>query len=135
MTPLLVTGTIVGGERTSAQLRATGYRVSTYAPKVASAFATGLRDTVRFHASGRPGPRVITGEYWESIRGRRVKIPDGWAAEAYSDAPQSSRLEYGFVGVDSLGRDYNQPPYPHFAPAIADAEEPFYAAVARLVVV
>lgn len=28
------------------------------------------------------------------------------------------RLEFGFTGVDSLGRAYNQPPYPYLRPAL-----------------
>ncbi|MGV9878670.1 hypothetical protein [Streptomyces sp. NPDC003006] len=28
------------------------------------------------------------------------------------------RLEFGFVGVDSLGRHYNQRPFPHLRPAV-----------------
>lgn len=33
-------------------------------------------------------------------------------------APQGRRLEFGFTGTDRLGRHYNQPPYPHVAPAL-----------------
>lgn len=36
-----------------------------------------------------------------------------------STAEQSHRLEYGFTGVDSLGRSDHQPPRPHFRPALA----------------
>jgi hypothetical protein len=34
-----------------------------------------------------------------------------------TDAPQSDRLEYGFTGVDSLGRSYRQTPRAHRRPA------------------
>jgi hypothetical protein len=34
-----------------------------------------------------------------------------------SDLPYSFRLEFGFVGVDSLGRHYNQAAQPHLRPA------------------
>ncbi|MEV0446303.1 hypothetical protein AB0I46_46175, partial [Streptomyces spectabilis] len=40
-------------------------------------------------------------------------------AEVGTNAPQGRRLEFGFVGVDSLGRHYNQPPFPHLGPAVA----------------
>lgn len=29
-------------------------------------------------------------------------------------APYARRIELGFTGTDSLGRNYNQPPYPYF---------------------
>jgi hypothetical protein len=31
----------------------------------------------------------------------------------------NARREYGFVGLDSLGRQYSDPPQPHFRPAAA----------------
>jgi hypothetical protein len=43
------------------------------------------------------------------------------------------RLEFGFVGVDSIGRHYNQPPFPHFRPA-EDEVAPIYIAEMRTAV-
>jgi len=83
---------------------------------VASVRVAGLRGLalVKKNASGRPGPRVPTGDYRRSIN---VRFSDGGArAEIGTAAVQGHRLEYGFVGPDSLGRVYNQPPYPHFRP-------------------
>lgn len=42
-----------------------------------------------------------------------------------SDQPYGRRLEHGFVGTDSLGREYNQAPQPHVRPA-ADAIDNLY---------
>lgn len=70
------------------------------------------------NASGRPGPRVITGQYrasWQAEVHRAGPIVVG---EVGTRAPQARRLEFGFVGVDSLGRHYSQPPYPHLGPAV-----------------
>ncbi|MDX3758165.1 hypothetical protein [Streptomyces mirabilis] len=48
----------------------------------------------------------------------KVTVAGGQAtAVVFTDAPQQRRLEYGFVGVDRLGRQYRQPPYPHIEPA------------------
>lgn len=76
------------------------------------------------HASGRPGPNIVTGEYLNSIR-QEVKRggfklfggPSQVTGRVWTDAPQASRLEHGFVGTDSLGRNYTQPPFPHWRPA------------------
>jgi hypothetical protein len=42
-----------------------------------------------------------------------------------TDRAQANRLERGFVGTDSIGRTYDQPPYPHHGPAV-DVIEPLY---------
>lgn len=34
----------------------------------------------------------------------------------FSDHPAARRLEFGFIGVDSLGRHYAQMPRPHWTP-------------------
>lgn len=64
-----------------------------------------------------------TGTYKRSIhmeseiKGQEVRVMIG------SDAPQTMRLEFGFVGLDKLGRRYNQPPQPHFRPGIEGNQE------------
>lgn len=84
-----------------------------------------LQGRVRAHASGRPGPRVQTGDYRRGIR-LQTGVTIGVAGAAvpfatvYSTSPQGQRLENGFVGVDSLGRHYQQPAFPHFAPGLAE---------------
>ncbi|WP_367046149.1 hypothetical protein [Streptomyces sp. Je 1-332] len=73
---------------------------------------------VQRNASGRPGPRVVTGKYrasWQSEVHRAGPVIVGAVG---TDAPQGRRLEFGFVGVDSLGRHYNQPPFPHLGLAV-----------------
>lgn len=92
-----------------------------------------LQGRVKARAAGRPGPRMRTGDYNRSI-GLAVGTPDGnptaWVG---TNAPQGRRLEYGFVGVDALGRHFDQPPYPHFGPALAESEPRFLAAIDRVI--
>lgn len=73
---------------------------------------------IRGNASGRPGPNVITGAYRNSWRAETRSIPHGAVCTLGTDLPYGRRLEYGFVGADSLGRMYNQPPFPHVQPAL-----------------
>ncbi|MFF6903511.1 HK97 gp10 family phage protein [Streptomyces hydrogenans] len=73
---------------------------------------------IRANASGRPGPNVITGRYRSSWTATGRLIPYGAECTITTDRSQDYRLEFGFVGVDSLGRRYNQPPFPHVGPAI-----------------
>lgn len=77
-----------------------------------------LRTRVMAKASGRPGPNVITGDYRRSISMQVEEAPARVSVIVGTNAPQGRRLEFGFHGADSLGRYYNQPPYPHFGPAI-----------------
>jgi hypothetical protein len=97
-----------------------------------------LQRQIKANASGRPGPRVQTGDYRRSIRvkfgttsrlsGERGAI----SATVGTDNPQGRRLEHGFMGMtDSLGRLFHQPPYPHFGPAFDFIAPQFEAAVAN----
>lgn len=85
-----------------------------------------LVQLVKQNASGRPGPNIITGEYRSSIR---VVERGRYTVAAGTNAPQAMRLEYGFVGVDSLGRSYDQPAFPHWAPAKAQLAPQYTAAM------
>lgn len=76
-----------------------------------------LRTRVMAKASGRPGPNAPTGDYRRSITLEIVRGTFSISAVVGTNKPQGRRLEYGFVGVDSAGRHYDQPPYPHFLPA------------------
>lgn len=86
--------------------------------------ATLGRQMIRNNASGRPGPMVRSAvnnyrDSWESIP---RALPHGGMATLGTKKPQGRRLEFGFVGPDSLGRIYNQPPFPHVGPAIPAME-------------
>ncbi|MFJ1900535.1 HK97 gp10 family phage protein [Streptomyces sp. NPDC088115] len=76
------------------------------------------RARIRGNASGRPGPNVITGAYRNSWETQACRLPYGAQCTIGTNAPQGRRLEFGFVGPDSLGRVYNQPPFAHVGPAI-----------------
>jgi hypothetical protein len=88
---------------------------------------------VKAAASGRPGPNVITGDYRRSITLEMGMVDGMPSAIVGTAAPQGRRLEYGFVGADSLGRYYNQPPFPHFDPPLAQIIEELTSALAELV--
>lgn len=80
-----------------------------------------LRDMLVQASSGRPGPDVETGAYNAAYQ----VTTDGTTVRAGNPSPQSDRLEYGFVGEDSLGRHYFQQPFPHFRPTF-DRAAPMY---------
>ncbi|MDX2658362.1 hypothetical protein PV402_39950 [Streptomyces scabiei] len=74
---------------------------------------------IRGFASGRPGPNVINDDYrgsWKPAPVRR--LPYGAMCTLGTRRPQGRRLEFGFVGVDSIGRHYDQKPFPHVQPAL-----------------
>ncbi|MFE1452007.1 hypothetical protein [Streptomyces olivaceoviridis] len=73
---------------------------------------------IRGNASGRPGPNVITGAYRNSWRPEMHGLPYGAACTIGTELPYGRRLEFGFTGTDSLGRYYDQPPFPHVQPAL-----------------
>lgn len=80
---------------------------------------TRIKANASLPASGPPGPRAITGDYRASWNTQpQEHSRDQVAYRVGTDRPQGRRLEFGFVGADALGRVYNQPPYPHVAPAV-----------------
>lgn len=85
---------------------------------------------IKANASGRPGPRIVTGDYNRSWNLRMSKHSRGVEADAGTNKVQGPRLEFGFVGADSLGRHYNQPPYPHARPAFDLVAPMYYSALA-----
>lgn len=81
---------------------------------------------IRKNAKGAPGPEVRTGQYRRSWRISRLNEQDSRRLVSFTvvtNHPAAYRLEYGFVGTDSLGRHYNQAPRPHIRPAIAVTKE------------
>lgn len=84
-----------------------------------------LRTRCVDHAHGRPGPERITGEYIASIGIRGPAVG--------TDDPRGKRLEFGFHQKDSSGRQYDQPPFPHFGPAIDEVRPLFFASIERMV--
>ena len=77
-----------------------------------------LQQRINLSEDGPPGVRFITGQYYRSWeRGVLYRGTDHPAMYLGTNEPRARRLEYGFTGTDSLGRHYNQPPYPHAGPA------------------
>lgn len=75
-----------------------------------------LLKEIQVHASGSPGPNIQTGSYRASWFKVDMGVFRGWKVATF--APQAARLEYGFTGTDSLGRNYAQPARPHVRPAM-----------------
>ena len=97
--------------------------------------ATLVKDSTQANASHRPGPELETSDYrdsWRTGESRYEKDRDEAGGEVvttsvYTEEPQGHRLEWGFVGTDSKGRQVNSPPYAHLGPAI-DAVRPTFEA-------
>lgn len=75
---------------------------------------------VKGKASGRPGPRNVTGDFRRTIVGDWEASGKSVFGQIGSNAAQAARLELGFIGVDVLGRRYNQPPYPYLGPSVPE---------------
>jgi hypothetical protein len=100
-------------------------RLEHAAVKIGPAIQRGVRHTgelgvarIRGNASGRPGPNVITGAYRNSWRPETKSLPYGAICTIGTDLPYGRRLEFGFMGTDSLGRSFHQPPFAHVQPAL-----------------
>lgn len=88
----------------------------------------------RGHIPGTgPGPNARTGNYRRSIQVTEETVNGVPRAIVHTNAPQARRLEYGFRGTDSRGRTFNQPPYPHWEPAMDQVEPDFRKELRRAV--
>lgn len=121
----------VGARETARAFELSAATADERAAKVVRRHGLLLVTRIKGRASGRPGPRVITGDYRRSWTLETGTRGGAQAAIAGTNAPQGARLENGFVGVDSLGRHYDQPPFPHVRPAVAETEPGFLADLAR----
>jgi len=92
-----------------------------------------LKTKIQARASGRPGPNAPTGDYRRSWGLEFFPSAKSPSVLVGTNKPQGRRLEYGFTGADSLGRVYNQPPYPHVAPAFDEVEKLFYKDLLKIV--
>lgn len=79
-------------------------------------------------AESPQGPRLVTGDYNRSIYLRH----GAFSAEVGTNKPQGRRLEFGFTDTDSLGRSFDQQPYPHFGPAVDEISPLFLASLAKV---
>lgn len=91
-----------------------------------------LKSKQRGHIPGTgPGPNVATGNYRRSIQVTHTREGTQHTSIIHTNAPQARRLEYGFRGQDSLGRTFNQPPYPHWQPVVQEQTEFLRQEIAR----
>ncbi|MFI1161363.1 HK97 gp10 family phage protein [Streptomyces sioyaensis] len=105
-------------EELAARLEAAAHRIGHAVTHGVEHAAELGRAQIKGHASGRPGPNVITGQYRSSWQIETRHLPYGAQCTIGTEEPYGRRLEFGFVGADSLGRVYNQPPFPHVQPSL-----------------
>ena len=111
----MITMTMTGADVVQGKIRNFVKYSQEDAEKITQEYGKVFQQAVKRNASGPPGPNVVTGQYVGSIQ---PFSEDQYTAGAETSAPQAARLEFGFVGVDALGRHYAQPPFPHWRPAI-----------------
>lgn len=120
-----------GDHRMLAGLRNYEHSADGAARKVAQALAMLTERHAKRLVTGPPRPPRASGDGGSpgliSGRLRRSIITDRHghlgAHRYYVDVaphtPYGRRLELGFTGTDSIGRHYNQPPYPYMRPTLA----------------
>jgi phage gpG-like protein len=81
--------------------------------------------TIPSKALRRAGqPIWDTGNLGRSITSQPVETtPSKAVVHVGTDVEYARRVEYGFSGMDSLGRRYNQPPNPYMRPAFDSKQE------------
>lgn len=103
----------------TAALARVGDRVAAEMRAAVAEIAADVEKAAKQGASGRPGPEVVTGTLRRSITHDPI-TPwglGGWQTRIGPTVIYGRRIELGFHGTDSRGRQYNQPGYPYFSPA------------------
>lgn len=127
--------TVVGADalQAAAEVALVGLKART--TQAVRDFSSMLVERIQTAASGRPGPNIVSGNLYGSMTiDRTIGDADGWgAATVGTEVPYSRRLELGFYGTDSLGRHYNQGPFPFFSRAIEGSVDEFLTVMQRAV--
>lgn len=131
MAEMRTSRTVVGAFAVAAEFDGLAAGASLKATGVVRHYGQLLQTKVKARASGRPGPRAITGDYRRSISLEfGLNTAGTYSAEVGTNLPQGRRLEWGFWDqTDALGRHFFQPPFPHFEPAMDEIEPLFVAAL------
>ena len=88
-----------------------------------------------FEAEAKTLCPVDTGRLRDSIATTLVvDEPDQQIAKVAPDTPYARRIEYGFVGPDSLGRQYHQAAQPYMRPAFDVRKDDAAAAIKESIV-
>jgi hypothetical protein len=116
----------------AAQLQGRAAAVLPSAVSVVRHYAMLMETQIKANASGRPGPNAPTGDYRRSWTHEVHTGADAVLAIVGTSKPQGRRLEYGYVGPDSLGRVFDQPPYAHVGPAMETVRPLFVEALGRI---
>jgi hypothetical protein len=109
----------------AAEMEGAGIRASAKSIAITRHYGMLLATRIKANASGRPGPRAVSGDYRRSWTTTFAVGVGGATSTVGTNKPQARRLEFGFVGADRIGRVFNQPPYPHVGPAF-DQTAPEY---------
>ena len=121
----MINARVVGADLIASNLSTAAAKSGVTCKAVVRKYGALLQTRIKANASGRPGPNAPTGDYRRSWNTRYSEGRGTAMASVGTNMPQGRRLEHGFVGADSLGRVYNQPPYPHVGPAV-QAIEPLF---------
>lgn len=151
--------TVGGAQSLATALANAAARTPVLMAAVVEKSAADLTALTQQNASGRPGPNAPTGDYRGSWRVEEVEAASAGGAapgtaatfvrsagslrsklyggttvsrSVGTDRAQARRLEYGFVGADSLGRVYDQAPLPHHGPAVDVIEPAFHLAMEKV---
>lgn len=66
-------------------------------------------------------PNIVTGTLRRSIRSTPiVRLAGGYTSTVGPTTEYGRRVELGFKGTDSRGRNYAQPAFPYFGPAVKE---------------
>ena len=109
-------------------VRKLAFKVAGYAKQNAPYITTALRNSIYVKTSRYDGySKASTAAKSKSEGVETAEHPECKPGEARVGpcVAYGARVEFGFVGKDSLGRNYNQPTHPYLTPAIEQIRKEF----------
>ncbi|MFI1100253.1 HK97 gp10 family phage protein [Streptomyces melanogenes] len=132
LNPSSDTGAYSNAAQIAAQLNRRAALTMPAAVSIVRHYAMLMETRIKARASGRPGPNAPTGDYRRSWTHTVQASGETVTGMVGTNKPQGRRLEFGYVGTDSLGRTYDQQPYPHVGPSVAEIRPLFLASMQQI---
>lgn len=120
---------VVGADLVAAELATMAFAWPTKEAAIVTHYAHLYQTRVRGHMSGRPGLRAITGDARRRVQVDVRRGRTGTVGEVYTDWVAARRHEFGWFGVDSIGRHIPTPPRPAWQPPLERTVDELAAAL------
>lgn len=125
---------VVGANKIAAEFAVMGVTLGAKEAGIVAHYGAVYQTRVRGRMSGRPGLRAVTGDARRRVQLEIRRTQSGTQAEVFTDWVAARRHEFGWNGIDSIGRHIPTPPRPAWEPDFERTANEMYGALAAVAV-